>query len=45
VRAEGCLADLRYAQAHGPNADGQGILAAKAVDPLSAVPIVDQPVR
>ena len=72
-RAAGYLSDIRYAQAHGPNADGRGIiassedgltdcqgdflyaslhtgttawyiLAAKAVDPLSAVPIVDQPV-
>ncbi len=73
-RAAGYLSDIRYAQAHGPNADGRGIiassedgltdcqgdflyaslhtgttawyiLAAKAIDPLSAVPIVDQPVR
>jgi hypothetical protein len=73
-RADGYLSDLRYAQAHGPDADGLGImassengltdcqgdfvysslhtgatawyiLAAKAIDPLSAVPIVDQPVR
>jgi hypothetical protein len=68
------LADIRYAQAHGPDADGRGIiassgngltdcqgdflyaslhtgttawyiLAAKAIDPLSAVPLIDQPVR
>ncbi len=73
-RAAGYLSDLRYAQAHGPNADGLGImassengltdcqgdfvysslhtgttawyiLAAKAIDPLSAVPIADQPAR
>ena len=73
-RADGYLSDLRYAQAHGPDADGLGImassengltdcqgeyvysslhtgttawyiLAAKAIDPLSAVPIVNQPVR
>jgi hypothetical protein len=73
-RAAGYLADIRYAQAHGPDADGLGIvassdndltdcqgnfvysslhtgttawyiLAAKAIDPLSAVPLVDQPVR
>lgn len=73
-RAAGYLADLRYAQAHGPDADGLGImaasengltdcqgdfvyaslhtgttawyiLAAKAIDPLSAVPLIDQPVR
>ena len=68
------LSDIRYAQAHGPNADGRGIiassengltdcqgdflyaslhtgttawyiLAAKAIDPLSDVPLIDQPVR
>ena len=68
------LSDIRYAQAHGPHADGRGIiassengltdcqgnfvysslhtgttawyiLATKAIDPLSAVPLVDQPVR
>jgi hypothetical protein len=73
-RAAGYLADLRYAQAHGPDADGLGImaasengltdcqgdfvyaslhtgttawyiLAAKAIDPLSAVPLIDQKVR
>lgn len=73
-RAAGYLADIRYAQEHGPNADGLGImassedgltdcegnflyaslhtgttawyiLAAKAIDPLSAVPLIDQPVR
>lgn len=73
-RAAGYLADLRYAQVHGPDADGLGImaasedgltdcqgdlvyaslhtgttawyiLAAKAVDPLSATPLIDQPVR
>jgi hypothetical protein len=73
-RAAGYLADLGYAQAHGPDADGLGImassengltdcqgdfvyaslhtgttawyiLAAKAIDPLSAVPLIDQPVR
>ncbi len=71
-QAAGYLADLRYAQAHGPDADGQGImassengltdcegnflyasrhtgttawyiLAAKATDPLSGVPLIDQP--
>jgi hypothetical protein len=73
-RAAGYLASIRYAQEHGPNADGLGImaasedgltdcegnflyaslhtgttawyiLAAKAVDPLSATPLVDQPVH
>ena len=73
-RAAGYLADIRYAQAHGPGADGRGImassedgltdcqgnflyaslhtgttawyiLAAKAIDPLSAIPLTDQPVR
>jgi len=73
-RAAGYLADIRFAQEHGPNADGLGIiassedgltdcegsllyaslhtgttawyiLAAKAIDPLSAVPLIDQPVR
>jgi hypothetical protein len=73
-QAAGYLATIRYAQAHGPDGDGLGIiassengltdcqgdfvysslhtgttawyiLAAKAIDPLSAVPIVDQPVR
>lgn len=72
--AAGYLADLRYAQAHGPDADGLGImaasengltdcqgdfvyaslhtgttawyiLAAKAIDPLSATPLIEQPVR
>jgi hypothetical protein len=73
-RAAGYLADIRYAQAHGPGADGLGImassedgltdcegnflyaslhtgttawyiLAAKAIDPLSATPLIDQPAR
>jgi hypothetical protein len=73
-RAAGYLADIRYAQERGPDADGRGImassedgltdcegnflyaslhtgttawyiLAAKAIDPLSAVPLIDQPVR
>ena len=73
-RAAGYLADIRFAQEHGPHADGLGImassedgltdcegsllyaslhtgttawyiLAAKAIDPLSAVPLIDQPVR
>jgi len=73
-RAAGYLADIRFAQEHGPHADGLGImassedgltdcqgnflyaslhtgttawyiLAAKAVDPLSAVPLIDQKVR